>query len=71
MLLIILGDINDRGNWRKYNFELYELVGDDVLKFIKLNRMKWAGHLMRMERNKAALKGFNTVPFEQRPSGKP
>ena len=58
---------NESGNWqRRYNFELNKLFRDvDVLKFIKLNRVRWAGHLMRMECNRAALKVFSTVPFEQ------
>ena len=61
------GGINDSGNWcRIYNFELCKLFRDvDVLKFIKLNRMRWAGHIRRMERDRAALKVLNTIPFGQ------
>ena len=48
-ITIIFGAINDSGNWRRrYNFELYKLFRDvNVLKFIKLNRMRWAGDIMR------------------------
>ena len=71
VIWIIFNGINDNGNWhRRYNFELYILFRDvDILKFIKLNRMRWAGH-MRMECDRAALKVFNTVPFGQRPRGR-
>ena len=43
--------LNDNGYWQeRYNFELYKLFKDvNVLKFIKLNRMRWACHLMRMD----------------------
>ena len=43
----------------------------DALKFIKSNGMRWAGHIMRLERNRSALRVFNTVPFGQRPRGRP
>ena len=68
MLRIIFGGISDNGNWRRrYNFELDKLFGDvDALKFINLNRMRWAGHIMRMEHDRAILRVFNSVPFGQR-----
>lgn len=32
------------------NSEIYNLCGEyDVLKFITLGRLRWAGHVMRME----------------------
>ena len=47
VLRIIFGGINDSGNWRRrYNLELYKFFRDvDILKFIKQNRMIWAGHI--------------------------
>ena len=73
VLQIIFGGINDSGNWcKRYNFKLSKLFRDfDVLKFIKLKRQRCAGHIMRMEHDRAALKDFNSVPFGQRPRSRP
>jgi hypothetical protein len=40
--------VGDKGQWRRrYNFELYKLhVEPDLVKYIKINRLKWAGHDM-------------------------
>ena len=51
------------------NYQLYCHV--DILKFIELNRMRWAGYLMRNKCDRAALKVFNAVSFGQQPGGKP
>ena len=58
--------LNKNGNWGKsYDFELHKLFSDvDFLKFVKLNRMRWAGHFMRMECDRYTLKDFNTIPFQ-------
>lgn len=39
--------------WRKrYNHVLYVLFNEpDIVKYIKVNRMGWAGHVMRMGNN--------------------
>ena len=51
ILRSIFGAINDRGQWRRrYNSELYELYKEpDLVKYIKINRLRWAGHVQRME----------------------
>jgi hypothetical protein len=42
-----------KGQWRRYNFELYKLYDEpDLVKYIKINRLKWAGHDMRMDNNR-------------------
>jgi len=34
----------------KYNNELYTLYKEsDIVTYIKINRLKWAGHVIRME----------------------
>ena len=73
MLRTICGVINDSGYWRRrYNFDHYKLFRDvNVLKFIKLNKMRWTGHILRMERDRAYLKVFTIVLFGQRPKGRP
>ena len=65
VLRINFGGINDSRNWRRrYNFELFKLFRDvDVLKSIKLNWIRGVDHIMRMERDRAALKIFDTVSF--------
>ena len=49
--------INDSRNWRRrYYFEFYKLFRDvDIIKFIKLDSMRWASHLMRMKYYRLAL----------------
>ena len=46
----IYGPICQDGEWRvRYNDELYHLYDDtDVIKNIKLRRLRWAGHVSRM-----------------------
>ena len=50
ILRAIFGPTNDNGEWRiKYN-ELYTLYKDsDKVTYIKINRLKWAGHVIGME----------------------
>ena len=46
----IYGPVKEGDNWRRrYNAELYELYKEIPLtRKIKVNRLRWAGHLMRM-----------------------
>ena len=69
----IFGGTNDCGNWRRrYNFKLYKIFRDvDILEFIRLNKIRWAAHLMRMESDRAVFKVFHALPFGQRPRRKP
>jgi hypothetical protein len=43
----------ENGVWRiKYNVELYSLYKDpDIVRVIKVARIRWLGHLVRMEEN--------------------
>ena len=47
----IFGPSNDNGEWRiKYNNELYTLYKEsDTVTYVKINRLKWAGHVICME----------------------
>jgi len=51
ILRAIFGPTNDNGEWRiKYNNELYTLYKEsDKVTYIKMNRLKWAGHFIHME----------------------
>jgi hypothetical protein len=60
----ILGAMQDKGQCRRrYNFELYKLYDEpDSAKYIKINRLKWAGHVIRMVNNWITKRMFNTWP---------
>jgi hypothetical protein len=59
--------------WRKrYNHELCELFNEpDIVKYIKINRLGWAGHVMRMDNNRTVKKVFNTKPIGIMKTGRP
>jgi hypothetical protein len=51
---------------------LYELLNEaDIFKYIKVNRLGWAGHVMRKDSNRSGKKVFNTRPEETRKIGRP
>ena len=49
----IYGPICEKAIWRsKYNEELYRLYDEaDLVTTIKITRLRWAGHVMRMQDN--------------------
>jgi hypothetical protein len=49
---------NPDGTWRiKINDELrHGMKQDDIIKFIKSQRLKWAAHVMRMENTRTTRK---------------
>ncbi|XP_054085666.1 LINE-1 retrotransposable element ORF2 protein isoform X1 [Zeugodacus cucurbitae] len=48
---------------RRWNDELYELYDDiDIVQRIKRQRLRWLGHVVRMDENTPALKVFDAVP---------
>jgi hypothetical protein len=42
------GAVMNKGTWRKrYNHELYKLFNEpNIITYIKINRLSWAGHTM-------------------------
>ena len=60
MLRRILGPVCVEGQWKsRYNDELYEMYGDvTVVQHIKLARLRWAGHVVRMKTDDPARKVF-------------
>jgi hypothetical protein len=54
--------VQENGVWRKrYNHELYELFNEpDIVKYIKINILGWAGHVIHMENNRTVKKVFDT-----------
>ena len=62
LLSKIYGPIKDNGEYRRrMNYELY----CDSLRCIKISRLRWLGHVIRMEENVPARKLFDDV-FEGR-----
>jgi hypothetical protein len=58
--------------WRKrYSHELYELFNEpDIVKYIKVNILGWAGHVIRIDKNRTVKKVFNTKPIGIRKIGR-
>ncbi len=66
------GKLEDGRYRRRYNFELKELFGDsDVIAEVKTGRLRWAGHLARMNNNRAPIILFNNDPEGRRGVGRP
>jgi hypothetical protein len=65
--------MNDNGEWRiKYNNELYTLYKDsDIITYIKINRLRWAGHVIRLEKQNPARRVFAAVVEGRRQKGRP
>jgi hypothetical protein len=68
VLRCTLAAVQDNGVWRKRcDHELYELFNEpDIVKYIKINRLGWAGHVIRMDNNRKVKKVFNTKPIRIR-----
>jgi hypothetical protein len=62
-LRAIFGPTNDNGEWRiKYNDELYTLYKDsDIITYIKINGLRWARHLIRLEEQNRTRRVFAAV----------
>jgi hypothetical protein len=58
----IFGAKQETGTWRKrYNYELYETFKQpNVVTYIKVKRLSWAGHLVRMNNDRTVKKIFST-----------
>jgi hypothetical protein len=61
------------GGWRKlYNEELHNLYSSpSIIRIIKLKRMRWAGHVARMEEKRNVYRLLVGNPEGDRPLGKP
>ncbi|GFV68218.1 putative endonuclease-reverse transcriptase [Trichonephila clavipes] len=73
ILRCILGGIQVNGSWRRRsNLELNKIYKQpDTVKSAKLQRLKWASHLARMNEDRCCKKIFLAKPMENRPRGKP
>jgi hypothetical protein len=73
VLRCIFGAKQENGTWRKrYNCELYEIFNEpNIVNYIKVKRLAWAGHLVRMNNDRTLKKIFNTKPDGARSAGRP
>jgi hypothetical protein len=69
----IYGPVKDWDNWRtRTNSELDTLTGGvNIVRYIKAQRLRWFGHMQRMEDDRMVKKLTNWKPFGKRPAGKP
>ena len=58
--------------WKRYNSELMALYEDlDIVSFIKLNWLRWIGHIHRMENTRKITQVFYNNPQGSRQRGRP
>jgi hypothetical protein len=64
---------NPDGTWRiKTNDELrHRMKQENIIKFIKSQRLRWAAHVMRMENTRTTRKITEWTPYKTRPAGRP
>jgi hypothetical protein len=75
LLRTIFGSKRDEvtGNWRKlHNEEHHNLyTSPNIIRMMKLRRMRWAGHVARMEEKRIACRVLVGKPEGRRPLGRP
>ncbi|GFY03291.1 uncharacterized transposon-derived protein F52C9.6 [Trichonephila clavipes] len=71
ILRCILGGIEVNRSWRRYNLEHWKIYKQpDIVKFVKLQRFKWAGHLARINGDPCCKKIFLAKPMGNKPRGR-
>ena len=73
ILRSVLGPTNYNGEWRiKYNNELYTLYKENnIVIYSKINRLRWAGHVIRLKEQSPARRVLVAVEEGRRQRGKP
>ncbi|GFV27745.1 uncharacterized protein TNCV_4169671 [Trichonephila clavipes] len=63
----------ENGTWRRRsNLELYQSHKEsDIVNFIKIQRIKWEGHVVRMDEDRITKKFFSAQPIGTRRKGRP
>jgi hypothetical protein len=69
----IYGPINDKDQWRyRYNKELHEIFKEPILSVvIRIARLRWAGHVARMDGNCMPRRLLYVQPKGLRKVGRP
>lgn len=73
VLRMIYGPVCIEGVWRsRFNHELYQLSQQpDVLKKVRTRRLRWAGHVSRMDDSVPSKRAFKNKPDGVRRVGRP
>jgi len=73
ILRLIFGPIKENGWWRRrYDHEIIKMYGEpDIVRFIKIGRLRWFGHVVRMERDRIPSKMLDSKPGGSRGVGRP
>ena len=73
VLRTIFGAKQENGSFRRrYNFELErDFAEPNIVAIVKYNRLRWAGHVARMQENRAPRKLFERDPEGRRGVGRP
>ena len=68
-----MGPVNENGMWRlRYNDEIYNLYSEpNIVNIIKIGRLRWIGHVMRMEEDNATRRLTLLRPDGGRRRGRP
>ena len=63
---------DENGEWRRlHNEKLHSLYrSPNIVRGIKSRRLRWAGHVTRIEESRSAFKILTGKPTEKRPLGK-
>ncbi|GFT00632.1 uncharacterized protein TNCV_141771 [Trichonephila clavipes] len=72
ILRLIFGGIQENGTWRRSNLKLYHSYKEsDAVNFIKVQRIQWAGHIVRIYEDPTTKKVFNAQPIVTWRKGRP
>ena len=64
--------LGSRGMRRLHNEELHSLYrSPNLVRMIKSRRLRWTGHVARMEEGRSAFKMLTGKPNRKRPLGRP
>ena len=70
--MYLWSEARKRNMAKRYNYELYEKLNEpNIVNYIKVKRMAWAGHLVRMNNDRTIKKIFNAKPDGVRRVGRP
>ena len=59
---------NEGGEWKRLYIDFY--LSPNIVRGIKSRRLRWAGHVARMEEVRSAFKILTGKPSEKRPLGR-
>lgn len=69
----IFGAVKERGIWRRrFNHELLQRFGEpDIVRHVKIQRLRWLGHVSRMADDRPPKKLMVSTPDGRRKQGRP